>query len=335
GDVIEDGSVKLVDGYVRFKTADNSTNGNAVIAVTDGTNILWSWHIWKTTYAPNPDNSNTYDTYTTLALTSPVVASRSFKMMKYNLGATETSNWSSTATNAGDLGLLYQWGRKDPFVGALGWSSSSFITTTYTSGYDHTNVLNTTATASGYSGADATIRYAIENPTHFIYRSSSSTDTKDWLNATTRTEQRDNLWGNPNATTTVPNSETGSKSIYDPCPPGWRTPPQDSFTRFTTTGSGTTTASEFNVSSSTFDKGWTFYYAATGSGATNYYPAVGYQLWSSGALENVASNTMCWSSSSYTSISTTAGSLGFSNSLLQPLGSSSRGCGFFIRCAQE
>ena len=39
--------------------------------------------------------------------------------------------------------------------------------------------------------------------------------------------QRDNLWGNPNTTTKTPNTARGSKSIYDPCPPGWRVAPQD------------------------------------------------------------------------------------------------------------
>ena len=325
GDVIEDGSVKLVSGYVRFKTADNSSNGNAVIAVTDGTNILWSWHIWKTTYAPDT-NYETYITY----------ASRSFKMMKYNLGATETSNWSSTAANAGDLGLLYQWGRKDPFLGASGWNSSSFISATYTSNYDRTNVLNTAATASGYSGADATIRYAIKNPTHFIYRNSTATDTYDWLNVATRSEQRDNLWGNPNTSTTVPNSATGSKSIYDPCPPGWRTPPQDSFTRFiTTTSRSTSTVSEFNVSSSTFDNGWNFYYTATGSGATSYYPALGYQFWSSGTMMNAGTVGGYWSSSSYASDNISGGYIGFHTGLVGAIIGNYRATGFSVRCAQE
>jgi len=326
GDVIEDGSVKLVDGYVRFKTADNSTNGNAVIAVSDGTNILWSWHIWKTTYTPDT-NYETYITY----------ASRSFKMMKYNLGATEISNWSSTATNAGDLGLFYQWGRKDPFVGASGWSSSAFITATYTSGYNHANVLSTAATASGYSGADATIRYSIKHPTHFIYRSSATTDTYDWLNATTYATQRDNLWGNPNTTTTVPNSAMGSKSIYDPCPPGWRVPPQDSFTRFTTIGGNTSTSSQFNVASTNFatNKGYIFFYTASESGATSYYPAIGCLVWSSGALTNVSSSGTCWSSSSYASDYLGAGYLYLISSNVNPLGNTYRGHGFSVRCAQE
>ncbi|WP_071145238.1 DUF4906 domain-containing protein [Bacteroides ihuae] len=344
GNVIEDGSVKLVSGYVRFKTADNSTNGNAVIAVTDGTKILWSWHIWKTTYAPNPDNSSTYDTYTTRTLTSPTVASRTFKMMKYNLGATETLNWSGTATNAGDLGLFYQWGRKDPFRGAKAWNyqtttDAGRIDTKNTTSYEWYDGYTNSAdlrTSCG-TGADATIAYSIKHPTHFI--AGTGTDTYDWLNVTEYKYQRDNLWGNPNAGTAPNTATVYTKSIYDPCPPGWRVPLQDSFTRFTTSGAYSSLISEYNISNSTTyssDKGWIFYYAADASGSTSYWPASGYCEWASGLLAYVGTNGYCWSSSSYASGSVYAGYLGFDSGSVAPLNAGAkRAYGFPIRCIQE
>ena len=322
GGVIEDGSVTLANGYVTFKTANNSTPGNAVIAVRDASdNILWSWHIWKVPYNPNTE----YETYTNFA-------GRSFKMMKYNLGATAISTWSGAATNAGDLGLFYQWGRKDPFVGASGWT-----TTLQTPAYTSPRVakLNTEATVSGYNGADATIQYSILNPTYFIR--GTSTVTYDWLNVTTYAEQRNNLWGNPNATATVPNPAMGSKSIYDPCPPGWRVPPQDAFTRFTTTGGNTNTLAQFNVVPSTMDtnKGYDFYYTATGSGASTYYPASGYLFWNTGALVSVSSSGVYWSSSSNVGGVVDSGGLIFRSSDVRPLSGGNRSLGFVVRCAQE
>ena len=344
GDVIEDGSVKLVSGYVRFKTADNSTNGNAVIAVTDGTNILWSWHIWKTTYAPNPDNSSTYDTYTTRTISTSgynSLAARSFKMMKYNLGATEISNWSGTATNAGDLGLFYQWGRKDPFVGASAWGATRMVTAN-TSGYEWKDGSNNTsavasasASISGFSGANASIEYARRNPTHYI--AYSSTTTGDWLNVTAYTDQRDNLWGNPNRDSMTPNSEIGSKSIYDPCPPGWRLPRQDSFTEFTTTGiniESSNPTTDFLISVSSFIKGWTFY-TSDAKVTTSYWPASGFRYCTSGALTGVGYSGTYWTSSSNASGSMLATYLDLTSTFVCPMRHYYRSYGFPVRCVAE
>ncbi|WP_071145234.1 BF2992 family fimbrillin-A clan protein [Bacteroides ihuae] len=345
GDVIQDGSVKLIgNGYVTFKTANNSTNGNAVIGVKDaGGNVIWSWHIWKTTYAPNVNNASTYDTYVTRALTSPVVASRTFKMMKYNLGATEISNWSGTATNMGDLGLFYQWGRKDPFLGAAGWTyfttgnGSDRIKTTNTPNYEWQDGRAGDAITNTVTGTDATssITYSIEYPTRFIC--GSSTVTLDWLNVNVYNDQRDNLWGNPNTSTVVPNSSAGSKSIYDPCPSGWRTPRQDSFTLFSATGQYTSTASDFNVANpDTYntDRGWIF--NINSSGATSFWPASGYISWQSGALFFVGTNGFCWSSSSYFNGAARASYLVYLSSQIYPFGNAlGRANGQLIRCAQE
>lgn len=348
GDVIEDGSVKLVGNYVRFRAADNSINGNALIGVKNASGILiWSWHIWKTDYAPDVNNSNTYDTYVTRALSSPVISSSTFKMMKYNVGATATNY---TAANAGDLGLFYQWGRKDPFVGASGWTNMSgtgspHIGTTNTfsyewhDGYANPAIVNTSAIVSGYTaGADVSIAYSLQYPTRFI--AGTSTDTYDWLNVTQYSKQRDNLWGNPNATTTTPNTATGSKSIYDPCPPGWRAPRQDSFTRFTTEGDNVTNESKFNVLNTSINfattyHGWYFYCEADKMGYTSYFPASGVFQWDSGALHGVNAVGHIWTSSSYAGGTVVAGLLYFDSGWLYPLYGACRAYGLPVRCAQE
>ena len=83
------------DGYIAFQTADTFKEGNAVIAAKDAEgNILWSWHIWFTDQPQAQVYNNDAGT-----------------MMDRNLGAT-----SATKGDVGALGLLYQWGRKDPFL---------------------------------------------------------------------------------------------------------------------------------------------------------------------------------------------------------------------------
>lgn len=80
--------------YIQFEiTKENIQQGNAVIAVKDGSDIMWSWHIWVT-------NKNVYETYTY----------GDYKFMPIALGQRETDQ-GTTCT-------FYQWGRKDPFPGA-------------------------------------------------------------------------------------------------------------------------------------------------------------------------------------------------------------------------
>ena len=102
GDLIS--AVSFRDGYVRFSTPETFANGNAVVAVRNskGT-ILWSWHIWCS------EEGWQEHIYNNGAGT----------MMDRNLGAT-----SATPGSVGALGLLYQWGRKDPFLGSSSISSS-------------------------------------------------------------------------------------------------------------------------------------------------------------------------------------------------------------------
>ncbi|WP_071145237.1 BF2992 family fimbrillin-A clan protein [Bacteroides ihuae] len=320
GNVIQDGSVKIIgNGYVIFKTANNSTNGNALIGVKDASGtLLWSWHIWKVDYDPDTD----YDTYKKYSTTT------TFKMIKYNLGATEISNWSGTATNAGDLGLYYQWGRKDPFVGAKLWTTTNRIDTYNSSGYTWLDGTNSTAVPNATAGTDAatSIAYSIKNPTHFIVYNTTS---EDWLNVSTHSAQRDNLWGNPNSGA-APNTLVGSKSIYDPCPPGWRVPTQDSYQIFSTTGTGTTP----NVSG-VWANGCNFYIAGT-SGNGSFWPASGSRNRSTGVLLGFSSNGYSWSSSPFgTGNPIQAGNLGFSSGNVYPLQYSSRSYGGPVRCAQE
>ena len=95
GDLIN--SVSYENGYIRFSTPENFSDGNAVIAAKNskGT-ILWSWHIWCAEEGWQEQ----------------VYYNDAGTMMDRNLGAT-----SATPGEVGALGLMYQWGRKDPLMG--------------------------------------------------------------------------------------------------------------------------------------------------------------------------------------------------------------------------
>ena len=171
GDLIE--SVSYSSGKITYTVASPFKEGNAVIAAKDASGaILWSWHIWLTDYPQKQ-----------------VYANNAGTMMDRNLGAT-----SSAPGDVAALGLLYQWGRKDPFLGS---SSISEDYTAKSTAYWPSPVES--------SASKGTIAYAVANPMTFITGSSSSD--YDWHFAS-----RDNeLW-------------KSSKSVYDPCPVGWRVP---------------------------------------------------------------------------------------------------------------
>ena len=168
GDIIKSVSY---DGKIAFQTADTSKEGNAVIATKDASgNILWSWHIWLT---DEPQGQVYYNNAGT--------------MMDRDLGAPDpVSN-----------GLLYQWGRKDPFLGGIYCITGDESTITWPS-----------AVASDAS--NGTIEYATANPTTFI---TSNNHNNDWY-----------YTGDSSTDNTRWAESVKAKSIYDPCPAGWRVP---------------------------------------------------------------------------------------------------------------
>jgi hypothetical protein len=163
--------------------AKNNKSGNAVIGIykANTSTLVWSYHIWVTDYMDG-------GTGKTVSMVN------GHKFMDRNLGAT-----AADLTTAA-YGLLYQWGRKDPFPGAVsgaaGWNAK-----------DSFSGLGTAAVTTKTTNAEAIID-AIQNPTTFMRH--YTTLHGDWLPA-----GADNtLWRRSN----------GKKTIYDPCPAGWRVP---------------------------------------------------------------------------------------------------------------
>lgn len=164
GDLIASTGYK--NGYVYFSTPEVFGNGNASIAVRNSKDvILWSWHIWCSEEGWNdhvyPNNAGT--------------------MMDRNLGAT-----SATPGDIGAFGLLYQWGRKDPFMGSCATSGTTFAAST-----------GTWNVASSSDNID----FAEENPMTFA---------TGWHGGSVPGEG----W----------HTSESEKGLYDPCPVGYRVP---------------------------------------------------------------------------------------------------------------
>ena len=274
--------LELIDGvcykndYIAFQTADVFKEGNAVIAAKDADGkILWSWHIWLTDQPQAHVYNNSAGT-----------------MMDRNLGAT-----SATPGDVGALGLLYQWGRKDPFLGSSSISSSTLAKSTIA-----------WPSAVSSDSSNGTIAYATANPTTFI-KSNGHND--DWY-----------YTGSYSTDNTRWTKSESSKSIYDPCPAGWRVPDGDGNGIWSKAGFDDTTYDSTN-------KGISF---SISSPSTTWYPASGFRSYG-GGLYYVGDAGYYWSASPYYD---RAFSLYFVDyGRVNPSGDYGRADGGSVRCLQE
>ena len=265
GDLVA--SVSYKDGYVRFSTPENFRDGNAVIAAKNskGT-ILWSWHIWCAAEGWQEQ----------------VYFNDAGTMMDRNLGAT-----SAAPGEVGTLGLMYQWGRKDPFLGSSSVSESKLALST---GVWNVATYGSTALCES-------------NPMTFY------------------------------GYTYLPNANwQAEKTVYDPCPSGWRVP-EGGVDGVWTKASGKTES--FSDSALAAEKGLNFS-GTFGSDETIYYPLSGYRYYDSGALYNVGGSGCYWSCSPYPSSSRNAYYLYFYGyGFVYPVNNNSRSYGYPVRCLQE
>lgn len=168
--------------------------------------------------------------------------------MDRNLGAT-----SATPGDIGAFGLLYQWGRKDPFMGSCAMSGTTFAATT----------------GSWDVASSNNMDFAVENPMTFA---------TEWYGGSVAGEG----WHA---------SESG-KGLYDPCPVGYRVPDggENSFWATALGTSGVTSAGT-KWDSANYGRHWTLadgttaaWYPAVGcrissSGALSNVGSYGY-YWS-------------------------------------------------------
>ena len=237
------------DGYVIVKTADEFKEGNAVVAVKDDSGkVLWSWHIWMTDMPAGQVYYNDAGT-----------------VMDRSLGAVST-----TPGDVGALGLLYQWGRKDPFLGSSSIKSSTRAKSTIT-----------WPGAVKSDSVTGTMEFSVANPTTYITLNDLN---YDWF-YTDATVSDTTRWA----------VSAALKSVNDPCPHGWRIPEGGS------TGVWGTALGVKTYASGTYDstnKGVQMG-GILGDDENIWYPSAGNIDHYSGSLTRAGSVGMYWTANPY------------------------------------
>ena len=285
------------EGFLDFEVkASDIQSGNAVVAVKKGGTTVWSWHLW---FAPkdaldkikvtNHQNKDYYFTKEALGWkpiqwrSSTYTSARTVKVKVVQTiknGGVAQETVINITQNPGSVKqgatTLYQFGRKDAFPGvdASDLAANSHFTQN--------------------AGDNMTIMNNIQNPDKFyIYGSSMYTNYGYY-----------NLWSADNTVTGGNNTGNDNpvvKTVYDPCPVGFKMPANNAFTGFTANGLNNGT---INVDGTT--DGQTFqnnfghnFWTSSSKTATINFPASGLRNDSDGSLINVGDGGYYWSAVPY------------------------------------
>ena len=327
----QDGGNAYLDFEV--KQADIKS-GNAVVAVTKNGTVVWSWHLWfapKSVLTPIPvtNHQNVIYNFTTETLgwkptkwegtlyNTPRTVKVRVEQTIANNGTKQISDITITqnpgAVRTG-IATLYQFGRKD----ALPGTDTFYPTNSYS--FDNT--------PGGRS-----LGYAIQHPENMFTNAGSGPYSSDWCNATYY-----NLWSADN-TTVGWNDNAVVKTVYDPCPAGFKMPASNAFTGFTSYGQAQTTAAYINVDG-TADSPGKFvanyghnFWTNSSKNKTIFFPISAFRQYNNGSLSHVGSAGWYWSAvPAHTHIGCT---LVFDWSNVDPQNSSLRPHGYAARPVSE
>lgn len=307
------------------------SEGNALIGALNSKNeIIWSWHIWVTDKHPDdPNKGVVYNTYDWIGDAIEGGKKTPGKILSYQQGLDDNTTYTRKPgrrvmmCNLGALdfepagtdgptisrtfGMVYQWGRKDPFPPLISFAYGEHTYDNNSTGYhyDYTNeklIAKTNddissidngkisqtledgskfpvAKFSSLSGNNSKllsdqIKTAINYPYLFMCGTPGTTGgsggygaycfSGDWLKDGAH---NDKLWGGTKPEESQKSLELytgvhiydnyGNKTIFDPCPTGWRVPPGDLWLGFSKTGLNPGSLDNVN-------------YDVTATNATNY-----------------------------------------------------------------
>ena len=229
------GSLEYDDykGILYFTTPEKFVNGNVMIAAFDEAGeILWSWNIWAV---------EDYDAESTARTVGR------FTVMDRNLGAmagVEAADENDPVRAAYSIGHYYQWGRKDPLPAASAFSANQtpkWGLPTYTDIeryqkdggliFTENRVDNVYCMGGGNFTLEQAVDAAVKHPHKSMANGQSdNNDPYHWATPplasgekTRTTPERTHwrtLWGSIDGYNSV-------KTIFDPCPPGWKVPTVD------------------------------------------------------------------------------------------------------------
>lgn len=312
---------------ISFKVDKSSIRqGNAVIAIKDASDqILWSWHIWVTdenignTIAVTNRQNVTYNLMSVnlgwCDGNATTYAERRCKV-KFTTGYQSieiTIKQRSGSVITGGNCPYYQWGRKDPFLPSNGLSNTN------KTWFDKDGNASTASPGvENLSTGIACIKNYILKPG--VMQSQYNGD-----------NTYANLWCADSKNSAY--NDPVVKTIYDPCPIGFKLPGFEVFTGFTTTENETIIPSEVNGTWDSSLNGWNFY---TNSAKDNtiFFHVEG---WRGGPLENDLGSVGV-GGDSWTAIGYDTGgarSLVFRSSTVSTLNQNNRVFGFGVRPSQD
>ena len=283
------------DAFLDFEVkVSDIQSGNAVVAVKKGNTIVWSWHLWfapkdaldkipvtnhqgfvynftKETlgWKPTQWSGSTYD--------KPRTVKVKVEQTVDNNNTRQVAIINITQNNGGKkegISTFYQFGRKDAFPGM-----------------DETQLPQ--GSINKNAGDNMSITNGIQNPQNFYIRGGS------WYNNPPTGYSYYNLWSADNTTGGF-NDNAVIKTVYDPCPVGFKMPASNAFTGFTSNGLFQNTEANINVDGTTDI--WK-YYAAYGHNfwtnssrnRTIFFPALGYRYHDDGSVSLVGQDGYYWS----------------------------------------
>lgn len=225
-------------GGIKFYVSPSSiAQGNALLSISDANSVMWSWHIWVTDFSGfdnEVDITNQDGQQFTLMPVNLGWCSNGAKLRYY---PRRTCTVKFTPTE-GDLSLsqeitfvqeshtsipfgnnpYYQWGRKDPFVGTnIAWGNKERWDGTgkyYGTGSENNPPRLYNDLVEDTSETRLTTKQCldllIKNPDKWH----NPPARKGGSSYISENEIYTNLWGD--------NTLTDSKTVYDPCPPGYQ-----------------------------------------------------------------------------------------------------------------
>lgn len=300
-------STKIINGYPVYSPEEKAiyfstgaSQGNAVISVHNAEGeILWSWHIWVSDEPVRTSEGN------------------GLEWMDRNLGAL-----NNDPDDISNRGMLYQWGRKDPFLP----SPATYLEVPFHVYDEEGNLLeteeeynaiqaqieqarkvlnvNNTQTGEGFLDweyisvapvalqAPGNIEHSVQNPTTLL---GCRTDIPigeyvfDWYlqqdlvgKNGSMQQSESGLWGNGNSSYVV-------KTIFDPCPPGYAVPPRGAFDEIPDGYACTYVDREWEKNA----YGWTWQ-----GGNGDYFPSTG-NLDVSGLIGETSEKVLYWTSETF------------------------------------
>ncbi|SFI43614.1 T9SS type A sorting domain-containing protein [Halpernia frigidisoli] len=260
-DLVKDISLNLGSGDVRdgkiIINLDPNQVGNAVVSLHNNsteTPAYWSWQIWSPGEQPGTITYTTEDptpaAYNFVNLTKSNLAAMTTNFMDRNLGARlaakNNSNFTPNDISVLSSGLHYQWGRKDAmplfrnlsnagtsamvYLGAENTSETGILNYSNISGDDYERNYSKEYSLYASNNSNETkkisenILYSVNNPMQFLYRSGAGqlydggiksnndvSQIRDWVSD--KQSKAPERWGHAD-----------KKSVFDPCPDGWRVP---------------------------------------------------------------------------------------------------------------